>query len=126
MNPLHRDAHVVRGELILARWLHGDAELRTVDEGEEQIGQGDGHDDDRNLVEPQHGGAERPVHSRDRAFQHLGFVAPDRAGDEAPHETDCDCEDHHRHLRLAKDMAQNCPLQQPPGRGQGSNCADAR
>ena len=53
-------------------------------------------------------------------------MAPDDAGDEAQHEADRDGEDHHRQLRLAEDVAQDRPVQQPAHRGHGEDCADAR
>ena len=125
VDPFHRDAHVAGRELVPTRPLHGHTELRTVEEGEQQTGQDEGHDDDRNLVEPQHQGAERGVHSGDGALQHLRLVSPDRAGDEAQREADRDGEDHHRDLRLAEDAAQDRTLQQPADRGHGEDRADA-
>ena len=120
-----RDAHVPGRELVLARCLHRDAELRAIEEHKEQTGQDDGHDDDQDLVEPEHQGAECGVHPGERTFQHLRLVAPDRAGDEAQHEADRDGEDHHRDLRLPEDVAQDRTLKQPADRGHGEDCANA-
>ena len=46
-HSLHRDAHVVGGELVLRGGLHGDAHARVREEGVEQRAQEHRADDDR-------------------------------------------------------------------------------
>jgi hypothetical protein len=108
---LHRDAHVVGGELVLRGRLHRDADAGVVEEGVEHAAQHERAEHDRQVLVAERNVADLPDAAEWRR-QSVDLRAPGDAGESPEHRAEADGQHDHGELRLADHLPQHHPVEQ--------------
>src|ERR1039457_73888 len=114
VQPAHRDAHVIGGELILGRGLHGDADARVAEKQEQDGAQQHGGRDDHHMLHADHqfAGADDFVPEGGRQRMRLGAPEGHHGNRTAGDVAQTDRHDYHGKRRLAQDRPQRDALDQ--------------